>query len=171
MDLNEDAIALAKKHIASSLFSFHTESVYDLKSQPDNSFDLVICWQTLSWLDQPEQALKELVRIAKPGAKIFLSSLFNLDREVDVYSKVVDHTAKGAVKGWSYNYNTYSINSVDKWLKGIASGHRIVPFHPQIDLTFAGKGIGTHTEKMENGTRLQFSGGMLLNWGVLIITK
>lgn len=171
VDLNEDALLIGKQFINKPNFTFVSDSIYELNKIPSNSFDLVICWQTLSWLDEPEKALQELLRIAKPGAKIYASSLFNIDHDVDIYSKVLDHTKSSSSNNLFYNYNTYSLSSIKKWINNKAKEIHIHPFHPNIDFSFSGKGIGTYTIKTEEGLRLQFSAGLFLNWGILDITK
>jgi ubiquinone/menaquinone biosynthesis C-methylase UbiE len=171
VDLNEDAIALARKNLPGTSFHFICESIYDLSSLSDNSFDMVCCWQTLSWLEKPKVALAELIRIAKPGSKIYVSSLFNTEHDVDLYTKIIDHSTKSAQDGLHYNYNTYSRYSIEKWIGKLVKSFIIVPFNIGIDISFNGRGIGTYTRRMADGSRLQFSAGMLLNWGILIITK
>jgi ubiquinone/menaquinone biosynthesis C-methylase UbiE len=177
VDYNEDGIEQAKKNLAENKnslpekLSFHIDSIYELKKIKDNSFDLVCCWQTLSWLDEPQKALEQLIRIAKPGAKIYLSSLFNLDHDVDLYTKVYDLTRESGQQGMAFSYNTYSKVSVEKWTSGKIKSFTILPFHPSIDFEFNGRGIGTYTITAENGRRLQISAGMLMNWGILVIEK
>lgn len=171
VDYNDDALVAAKQNNLGPRFRFFSDSIYYLKNIPNDSFDLVCCWQTLSWLSEPEKALKELVRITRPQGKIFASSLFNLEKDVDLYTKVLDHTRNSGANGLAFDYNTYSRLSVEKWLQGLAKEVEIKPFHPEVDFEFVGRGIGTHTIQALSGTRLQISAGMLLNWGVLIVTK
>lgn len=54
-DINRDAIKLAKQNVKNC--KYLTESIYNLKSFETNKYDLVFCWQTLSWLEKPEEAL------------------------------------------------------------------------------------------------------------------
>lgn len=167
-DYNKNAVELAKKNNEFANFKFFEDDIYQLKNFEKNYFDFVFCWQTLSWLDHPEDALNSLLSIAKPGAKLYLSSLFNLDYEVDVYSKIKDYSNENNVI--DANYNTYSLKSVSKWLHGKVNKFNIVPFQTTIDFEYTGKGIGTYTINSDKG-KLQFSAGMHLNWGVLVIEK
>lgn len=170
-DLNQEAIELARKNLANIPARFFNESIYQLRSFASDQFDLVCCWQTLSWLDKPHVALQELIRIAKPGAKIYLSSLFNLDHDTDLYTKVLDHSRPSSAEALHFNYNTYSKKTIAHWVGQRASHFEIIPFKINIDLKYEGRGIGTFTRKLDNGDRIQLSAGMLLNWGILIITK
>ena len=122
-------------------------------------------------MDNPEQALLKLLDITKPGGKIYLSSLFNLEFDVDIYSQVTDYSQKSGEDNIPFSYNTYSKFTIDNWLKGRVKSHVIHEFIPEIDFEYQGRGIGTHTKKVNDNRRLQFSGGMLMNWGVLEISK
>ena len=170
VDANEDAISLARQATEKFNATCNVGDIYNLALDSD-SCDLVICWQTLSWLDKPEFALRELVRICKPGGLILASSLFNLNHDVDVYSKVIDHTRASSGLGMSYDYNTYSLRTVQEWLSGLVADFKIHEFSIPEDLTHTGHGIGTYTVKLETGNRLQISAGMLLNWGILEVHK
>ena len=166
-DFNDDALKIASAINGDVNFQYSKENIYQL-SFPDNSFDLVCCWQTLSWLDDPEKALSELTRITKPNGLIFASSLFNLDHEVDIFAKLHDYTRIGAQVGTSYN--TYSSTSIKKWLEGKVKNSFIHSFIPEIDFGYDGKGLGTFTINSEKG-RLQVPAGYLMNWGILEIQK
>lgn len=168
-DFNEDGMQLAKELNGDSC-SYVQGNIYDLSGFPDNKFDLVCCWQTLSWLDEPEKALNELIRITKPGGKIYASSLFNLHHDVDIFAKLLDHTRPNGELGLAFSYNTYSAKTVSKWLNTKVKSFHLHEFVPEIDFTFDGKGIGTYTVNTEKG-RVQISAGYLMNWSVLEIEK
>lgn len=170
IDANEDAIVLARQATAHINASCSVGDIYDIALDSD-SHDLVICWQTLSWLDRPEAALRELIRICKPGGLVWASSLFNLHHDVDVYSKVIDHTRPSSRLGMNYDYNTYSLRTVHGWLSGLVTDFKIHEFNIPMDLSYNERGIGTYTVKLETSERLQISAGMLLNWGILEVHK
>lgn len=170
IDMNPDAIRMARQ-VTQHLEAKHVISnIYQL-SVAEEQYDLVVCWQTLSWLDKPQEALNELVRVCKTGGRIFASSLFNLDWDVDIYAKVVDHTRLSSAAGMVMSYNTYSLRSVGKWLKDRVSEFRVHKFKIATDLLYNGKGMGTSTMKIADGSRVQVSGGLLMNWGILEVTK
>lgn len=168
-DFNEDALSLAKTLNGENGFSYSRENIYSL-SFADNSFDLVCCWQTLSWLDEPEKALSELIRIVKPGGRIFASSLFNLRHDVDIYAKLTDYTQTKDAAGITFAYNTYATKTVARWLNAKVKSFRLHEFIPEIDFQYDGRGIGTFTVNAQP-YRLQISGGYLMNWAVLEIEK
>jgi ubiquinone/menaquinone biosynthesis C-methylase UbiE len=170
MDVNEDALDIARREMAHTDVTCLIGDIYDIGLASD-SYDLVICWQTLSWIENPERALHELVRICSPGGRVFASSLFNLHHDVDIYSKVIDHSRASSREGLFYSYNTYSRYSVSRWLAGLSLDFEIHEFSIPLDLVSSGRGLGTYTIKTDYNERLQVSAGMLLNWGILEIVK
>jgi 2-polyprenyl-3-methyl-5-hydroxy-6-metoxy-1,4-benzoquinol methylase len=44
-------------------------------SYPDRSFDLVLCWGVLMHIPEAEQAVRELIRVARPGGFIVLEEI------------------------------------------------------------------------------------------------
>lgn len=170
VDANESAISLARHATEGIEATCAVGDIYNLGLDSE-SFDLVICWQTLSWLEKPDAALRELVRICKPSGLILASSLFNLLHDVDVYSKVIDHTRPSSAIGINYTYNTYSLRTIREWLTGMVTDFTIHKFCIPMDLNHNGRGIGTYTVKTDDGERLQLSAGMLLNWGILEVKK
>ncbi|EGO53999.1 hypothetical protein NEUTE1DRAFT_124374 [Neurospora tetrasperma FGSC 2508] len=76
-DIADDVLERAKEHAISQglsvpqNISFQKESVYEL-SFPDNEFDIVHAHQVLCHLDDPVAAVKEMLRVCKPGGLISL---------------------------------------------------------------------------------------------------
>jgi len=62
IDYSEEAISLGKKAYPS--LHIIQGNIYDLKYK-DNSFDLVICSEVLEHLENPQKALRELVRVSR----------------------------------------------------------------------------------------------------------
>lgn len=172
VDYNEEAIELAKGLCKKDSFSFQVGDITNLPYK-DNEFDGIFCWMTLLVFDEKtaQKALDEFIRILKPGQRIYLSSLFNLDCDVDTYTKIMDHTKESTKQGCFLNYNTYSKKTISEMLKDKVSNFEIIKFSPNIDILYEGRGIGTNTKQLMNGERLQISAGMLMNWGILIIEK
>lgn len=135
-----------------------------------DSCDLVCSLQTLSWIEDPEHALLELVRVAKRGGLVIASGLFNLDHDVDVFARVVDRTRKSGQSGMSYSYNTFSRELVETWTRHLSVSVEFVRFEMPFDLPRLGRGIGTYTYNTSEG-RLQCSGGLLLQWAFLMVKK
>lgn len=169
-DMDHAALDLARELNGNSRFKYVHDDINTLAAIEDGSFDLVCCWQTLSWLNNPEAAVEQLVRITSPGGRIYASSLFNLQHDVDIRARVQDHTRQGAAATHWYEYNTFSERTVDVWLNGKVRSHALHPFSPGIDIVNSTKGLGTFTVPTPTG-RLQVSGGLLMNWAILEIVK
>ena len=170
VDGNEDAVKSALEATSGINAICSVGDIYRIPLDAESQ-DLVICWQTLSWLSKPELALRELVRICKPGGLVLMSSLFNIEHDVDVYSTVVDHTRASSKLGGAYEYNTYSIHTVSRWISKVNAELRVHKFDMPINLQFDGRGLGTYTLALKDGRLLQASAGMLLNWAVVEIEK
>lgn len=171
VDYLEEAIEAAK-HLNQRFgdrFLYYVGNIYSLDFE-DSTFDMVFCWQTLSWIEKPKTALLELIRVTKKGGKLYISSLFNIDHDVDIYSKVYDYTRQSGSSQIALIYNTYSLHTLNKWLGGKVSNFRVHKFSTSIPFTYEGRGLGTYTKKCEDGY-IQISGGMLMNWGILEIEK
>lgn len=170
IDMNRDAVAIAQSIATLQGETISEGSIYDLEFS-DNEFDLVFCWQTLFVLEDPKKGLDELVRITRPGGRVFLSSLFNFDSDVDIYARLVDHTRRSGQSGLPIAYNTYCLSTIENWLSNLVKSYLIHPFTITVDLKTRSRGLGTKTVECADGSRLQVSGGLLMQWGILEIEK
>jgi len=77
IDSIEAMVELARGYVRESgvteLISLGVGNVYSLVFE-DDSFDLIIAIGVIPWLDQPELAIKEMARVAKPGAHVILTA-------------------------------------------------------------------------------------------------
>jgi ubiquinone/menaquinone biosynthesis C-methylase UbiE len=172
VDKNIEAVQLAREHLlpVHPDFTVMEGDMYDLRSIPTESCDVVFCWMTLMFVDRPADALRELLRICKPGGRVYASSLFNFESDVDITSTFIDRTRPS---GMTYQYHTFSLPLVDEWLKGTVQSYGVHRFDPTdpIERVPGSRSIGTYTVRTESGRLLQISGGMLMNWGVLEVVK
>lgn len=63
IDVSPGAIAYAQEHFGERV-DYRVGSVYDLPYD-DDSFDLVLCSEVLEHLDRPEDAVREITRVAR----------------------------------------------------------------------------------------------------------
>lgn len=63
VDLNRDALRYARRHFSEQA-TYRHGSLYDLPF-PSDAFDAVLCSEVLEHLDEPEQAVCELKRVAQ----------------------------------------------------------------------------------------------------------
>ncbi|MBK9194060.1 MAG: class I SAM-dependent methyltransferase [Flavobacteriales bacterium] len=169
-DLDTGALELAHKLNGDTDFTYAVEDLNTLAGLPDDSFDLVCCWQTLLVTTDPHAAVHQPTEDHQAGRKDLASSLFNHQHDMDIRAELFDHTRPSTALGHSVHYNTYSLRTVARWLEGLKVEHHVHPFTPNIDIVHDGKGLGTFTVNSDRG-RLQISGGVLMNWGILEIVK
>lgn len=115
-------------------------------------FDGIISLQTMSWMP----GYKELLTKMASGRWMALSSLF-YEGDISCDIQVNDSGVK------SY-YNIYSLKEVTKFLHELGYTVRYTPFEIDIDLPKPVNRMGTYTEKLENGHRMQFSGPLTMPW-------
>lgn len=165
-DLGEQALAIAMD-TATRFRSTVLQADACALPLPSGRYDLVFFWQTLLAVTEPKRALEELVRICRSGGRVFLSSLFNVDSDVDLYIGAVDHTRGSAQAGIRHPYNVYSAQTIKRWCQHPMTFH---DFDIATDIPKNGRGLGTHTVTA-GAKRLQFSAGIYMNWKILEIHK
>lgn len=151
--------------------TFLLGDIEKLAPELSEQFDVAVCWQTLSWIEGYDKALPELIRALKPGGRLFATFLVNTEHDVDVLSRVVDYTRASAAVGMYGHYNTYSARRLREFVTPLATSIDIHPFHINIDLDQRPVGLGTYTVRCADGSRLQVSAGMLMNWALVEILK
>jgi SAM-dependent methyltransferase len=128
----------------------------------DKKFDLVLLTQTLLVVADYETLLDQLMAVSKGW--LVLSSLFT-DFKVDVRTAALDYTWPEKVQG-PYHYNVYSIDRFRAACEARGCKEFFTQdFEIDVDLPVsAGGGFGTYTRKLEDGTRLQFTGPIFQPW-------
>ncbi len=165
VDINSDIVMSGNKVLQDGgITNCHLESgdIYKLGGEYVSAFDGIVSFQTLSWL--PEFR-KPITAMSKLHAKwIALSSLFydgplSCTIEVQVYDESLQPSRKSF-------YNVYSLPVIRDFLSEVAySGFQSTPFEIDIELPKPHtKGMGTYTETLNNGHRLQVSGPLLMPW-------
>lgn len=170
MDYNSDALDIAKEiNKDKKLFQFIQG---DLRHIPfdDNYFDLVFCWGAFLIFDEDtlQSILNEISRILKHNGKLYASSLFNTEFDVDIKCDFRDFTRSSGESGIWGRYITYSKPTITKMLASYFT-FDIHPFHPKIDFPkTTHRGIGTFSETViENNKKIQvgknFGGALVSN--------
>jgi len=73
IDIDSDAIAVAKEQRSSSQVEFH-ESNTDGIPLDDNSIDTILCFDGFEHVSEPAPMLEEIYRILKPGGQILIGT-------------------------------------------------------------------------------------------------
>jgi len=166
IDYHEVALEQARRQIPPSVnVKFETVDVNLLERvYGDKAFDLVVCMKTISWLPSYEEAMKNIIAVARKH--VFLSSLF-YDGWIDFEIKVKEHAKRWADFSW---YNIYSFPRFVEFCEqngakrvidhGFAIGIDLPkPNNPDL--------MGTYTVRQPNGERLQISGALLMPWKIV----
>ncbi len=165
-DMNEDALDIARE-VGKTFSADVVQADAHALSLPSNHYDLVFFWHTLLCINDPQRAFRELLRICRPGGRVFLSSLFNMEHDVDLLTKAVDHTRASAHEG-GLPYNSFCERTIRSWTDCDLTFHEC---EMRIDLPQTTRGLGTYTRRLEDGQRLQVSAGMLMSWRILEVRK
>lgn len=108
MDISKEMLQLAKNESdgAGARIEFQQGDAENLPYD-DESFDIVTCMETIMHLPDPQKAIHELARVARPGAKIAVSmnntlSLTNFVLSVQIHAHLYRILKKRLKIHWTY---------------------------------------------------------------------
>lgn len=168
-DYNEKAISIASEINDGENFNFKVGNIYDLPYE-DNFFDLTVCLVVISFIDDAEKAINELIRTTKKKGRIIISALINFEHDVDLLTQVLDKTRESSKDNLYLTYNTFSKTTFEGWISSQIETIKFYKFITKKDFIYEGKGIDTYTVNTEK-EKIQLAGGMKLNWGFIDIIK
>ncbi|WP_104743634.1 class I SAM-dependent methyltransferase [Helicobacter cinaedi] len=157
VDYNEYGLELAKEINTESKdrMEFIQGDLRDLPLQ-DSHFDLVFCSQTFLIFDEKalQPIINEVHRILKPNGKLYASSLFNTEFDVDIVCDFKDLTRESGKAGIWGRYTTFSLPTMQGILQNFNT-FTIHPFIPQIDFPrTTHRGIATYSVKVLQDSHL-----------------
>lgn len=175
LDINEPLFnlgrSLMKEKGMTAPVQFVVGDLYHLDEHfAPKSFDLVFSIQTLlACLPSYEQALAQLLELSK--GVVFVTSLFT-DFLVDARIEITQYEEPPKWQGEGpYFYNVYCLERFRDFC--IEHGaKRVVATDFQMDIDLippANRQMGTYTRRLEDGTRLQCSGPLLMPWKFVAI--
>lgn len=145
--------------------------LYQLDPLHKDKYNGLVSFQTLSWLPEYKTPIKKMAQL-KPEW-IALTSLF-FERDVDCKIIVRDYTLPLAEKPYRESYyNVYPLPLVQQLFFELGyEDFYFIPFEIDIDLPRpANSGMGTYTETLQTGRRIQISGPLLMNWYFIAAIK
>lgn len=168
IDQTSFLIEEAKKLWKGEKINFQVADVYDYAKKYQKKYDITINWKTLSWLPYYDEMVKSLFNLTKNH--IFLSSLF-YDGDIDFDIKVREYQTEIGKEKFNYYFNVYSLPKFKNFVLDLgAKNIEVFDFEINVDIEKPPiNQIGTYTEKLENGKRLQISGNIIQSWKILRI--
>jgi ubiquinone/menaquinone biosynthesis C-methylase UbiE len=158
----------AKKLSDKTNLNFEVGDIYDMPEKFKKNFDVSVCWKTLSWLPYYDEVMKSLVSCTKNY--IFINGLF-YEGDIDFQIKVREYKKEKGKTDFTLYYNVYSLPRFKKFVYSLdVKNIEVYDFNINIDI---GKKdvdyMGTYTEKLEDGNRLQISGAVVMLWKIIKI--
>lgn len=148
--------------------SFEVADVYTFAEQHPKAFDWSISWKTLSWLPHYREMVSALFTTTRE--RVIVSSLF-YDGDIDFEVRVVEHQSERGQNDRPVFYNIYSFPRFREFVTRL--GARRVDaydFEISIDLPRPDPDrMGTYTEQLASGRRLQVSGAVVMTWKIVSI--
>lgn len=147
---------------------FEAVDVFDFVKNKQKEFDICINWKTLSWISYYTDFMKALFKVTKKH--IFLSALF-YDGDIDFEIKVREFKKEAGKNGFNLYYNIYSYPQFEKFVKSLgAKNIESFDFEIEKDIPKSSLDVmGTYTEKLQGGKKLQISGAVIMSWKVIHI--
>ena len=138
-------------------------SVYE-----DKFFDLTVCRAVISWTPAYAAIIQSLIQVTRE--RIYLCALF-YDGDIDFIIQIREYTKEAGKKDFSEYRNIYSLPEFKRFLISLGlTKIEVVDFEMPIDIPRGPINImGTYTELLANGKRLQISGVILMQWKWIII--
>ena len=146
-------------------------NILKLNKNLKNKFQLITCFQTLSWLNNYERASLEMMKLKSDY--IFISSLFWEDLiDFNIKLNFLQNSNFDRKKLSSTYYNIYSLKNFINFYKK-NNYKKILCKKFEIKKTLKNnfdKKMGTYTIK-NKGKNIQMSGPLLMNWYFVLFKK
>jgi ubiquinone/menaquinone biosynthesis C-methylase UbiE len=168
IDQTDYLISHAKKLTNKKNILFETGDIYEINKKYEKTFDITVNWKTISWLPHYDQMITDLISMTKKH--IFISSLF-YEGDIDFEIKVREFKKESGENKFNSYYNVYSLPHFKKFVFGLGVKNvQVYDFDIEKDVEKPSiDKMGTYTEKLENGKRLQISGAVVMSWKILRI--
>jgi SAM-dependent methyltransferase len=147
------------------------EDLYALNKKHIGQYKGIVSYQTLSWLPDYKLPIKKMAELKADW--ITITSLF-YEGDVNCKITIQDYDVPLARKPYKEAfYNIYCLRLVRELFEKCGySRFNYIPFEIDIDLPKPKtKGMGTYTERLANGKRIQISGPLLMNWYFILARK
>lgn len=123
---------------------FFADKKHDLTAiaEPDDSFDLIICYHVLEHIDDDRQAMRELYRVLKPGGQLLVQTPF---KPGGIFEDPSITTPEGRLQhfGQEDHVRVYSVAGLRQRLERTGFNVEVLAFASENDLQTAYFGLKT----------------------------
>lgn len=163
VDLGEESIRIGRERLDPRRFTMLQADLNELeRTFGAKRFDISFSIMTLSWIDDYERAVQQMLAVTEKW--LFILNLFS-DTELDAFISVRGRLP-GPHEGLAAFYNIYSLPRFLRYCRQLGATEIVTePFELDIDIPRPDHGgMGTWTDRMADGRRLQFSGPLVMPW-------
>ena len=165
IDLDNELITKAKKDYPNLEKSFSCENCRKIDGK--EKFDIVHASGILSVFEDFEETLTEWLDLLSERGKFFLFNRFN-SKDVDV---LIKHRNNTKDYGWETGLNTFSIETLKRYLKSRKLSYQIKKFFLPLDLPEHADPIRSFTKKLEDKSRLVLNGANVISEHFFVIIE
>jgi ubiquinone/menaquinone biosynthesis C-methylase UbiE len=163
VDANEEALAIGRERLDPERFELVRGDLMELERDfGAKQFDVSFSLMTLLNLEDYERAIEQMLTVTRE--RVFILSLFT-ESEIDAFIRLRCRMA-GPNEETAAFYNVYSLARFEQFCRGLGAREVFAePFEIDLDIPRPTHGgMGTWTERMAGGRRLQFSGPLAMPW-------
>lgn len=163
VDLAEELVQIGRKRLDPQRFTVRQGDLNRLEETFGRErFDISFSIMVLSWIDDYERAVRQMLAVTRKW--LFIFNLF-ADTELDAFIRVRGRLP-GPNEGMDAFYNIYSLPRFAAYCRQLGVTEIVAePFEIDLDIPRPDHGgMGTWTERMADGRRLQLSGPLTMPW-------
>jgi ubiquinone/menaquinone biosynthesis C-methylase UbiE len=168
VDIGEEALEIGREHLDPERFSLlHCDLTELEQNLGSKRFDICFSIMVLSCLEDYERAVDQMLAVTRRW--LFVLSLF-AETELDAFIRMSGRLA-GEHQGLAAFYNIYSLPRFEEFCRQLGATEIIAePFEIDIDIPRPNHGgMGTWTQRMADGHRIQLSGPLTMPWWFISI--
>lgn len=164
LDLNRHLVSFANEKLKKKNLTFDTSNIFKLKKKYQSKFDVAICLQTLPYLNDYQNALKEISNLKTEyvaSSCLLWEGLIDFNIKLNVFK---NSSHKRPLDYFRF-YNIYSLKNYLSYMKKIGFNKNYLKkfiIKKKIK-TLDKKIMGTYTLKEKNSL-IQMSGPIKMNW-------
>lgn len=165
IDLDSNLITKAKEDYPSLETSFSCENCRKISGK--EKFDIVHASGILSVFEDFEETLTEWINLLSHNGRLFLFNRFN-SKDIDVLIKHRNNTKN---YGWETGLNTFSIETLKRYLTSRNLSYRLKKFSLSLDLPEDKDPTRSFTKTLDNKTKMVVNGANIITEHFFVIIE